>query len=182
MVQLPWCQWSNPERYGWNQSVPHPTKYNEAQIVRIIWGAYYVCAPTCCHTVVFAWKVVKSRFWLAFRVYISLKIKHRQFDNFVVAGGTVSCHNDNLRCHQWRQSCQIATFCFRCLWWLRSDSKKLQVRYRQNSIHPPVSSNLSWLDCDWLYLVVSVLNDIDLRNVITAFILYLLSYLSGEFR
>ena len=31
----------------------------------------------------------------------------RQFDNVVVTGGTVSCHNDNLWCHQWRQSCQI---------------------------------------------------------------------------
>ena len=29
-----------------------------------------------------------------------------QFDNFVATGGTVSCHSDNLRCHQWRQSCQ----------------------------------------------------------------------------
>ena len=30
----------------------------------------------------------------------SLKTKDRQFDNVVVAGGTVSCHNDNLWCHQ----------------------------------------------------------------------------------
>ena len=33
--------------------------------------------------------------------------KDRQFDNFVVTGGTVSCRNDNLWCHQSRQSCQI---------------------------------------------------------------------------
>ena len=30
-----------------------------------------------------------------------------QFDHFVVTGGTVCCCNDNWRCHQWRQSCQI---------------------------------------------------------------------------
>ena len=36
-----------------------------------------------------------------------LKTKSRQFDNFVVTGCTVSCRNDNLRYHQWRQSCQI---------------------------------------------------------------------------
>ena len=37
----------------------------------------------------------------------ALKMKDRQFDNFVVTGGTVSCHYDNLRCHQSRQSRQI---------------------------------------------------------------------------
>ena len=37
----------------------------------------------------------------------TLKTNGRQFDNLVVAGGTVSCHNDNLRCHQWRGGCQI---------------------------------------------------------------------------
>ena len=37
----------------------------------------------------------------------SLKTKDRQFDNVVVTGGTVSCPNDNLWCHQWRQSCEI---------------------------------------------------------------------------
>ena len=36
----------------------------------------------------------------------TLKTKSRQFDNLVVTGGTVSCHSDNLRCHQWRRSCQ----------------------------------------------------------------------------
>ena len=36
-----------------------------------------------------------------------LKTKGRQFDNFVVTGGTVSCRNDNFRCHQIRQCCQF---------------------------------------------------------------------------
>ena len=40
-------------------------------------------------------------------VTISLKTKACQFDNFVVTDGIVSCHDDNLWCHQWRQSCQI---------------------------------------------------------------------------
>ena len=42
----------------------------------------------------------------------TLKTKDRQFDNFVVIDGTVSCHYDNLRCHQWRQSCQIDNLSF----------------------------------------------------------------------
>ena len=36
--------------------------------------------------------------------------KDHQFDNFDVTGGTVSCHNDNLWCHQSRQSCQNGNF------------------------------------------------------------------------
>ena len=38
---------------------------------------------------------------------IALRTNDRQFDNFVVTGGTVSCHNDNLQYHQWWQICQI---------------------------------------------------------------------------
>ena len=41
-----------------------------------------------------------------------LKTKDCQFDNFVVTGCTISCHNDNLRCHQSRQSCQIDNLLF----------------------------------------------------------------------
>ena len=37
----------------------------------------------------------------------TLKTIGRQFDNFVVTGGTVSCRNDNLRCQQWWKNCQI---------------------------------------------------------------------------
>ena len=46
------------------------------------------------------------------RCATTLKTKGCQFDNFVVTGGTVSCRNDNLRCHQWRRSCQIDNFLF----------------------------------------------------------------------
>ena len=38
--------------------------------------------------------------------------KYNQFDNFVVSDGTVSCRNDNLRCHKWHQSCQIGDILF----------------------------------------------------------------------
>ena len=37
----------------------------------------------------------------------ALKTKGHQFGNFVTIGGTVSCHNNKLQCHQWWQSCQI---------------------------------------------------------------------------
>ena len=45
----------------------------------------------------------------------TLKTKSCQFDNFVVIGGTVSCRDDNLRCHQRRQSCQIDDILFSVL-------------------------------------------------------------------
>ena len=35
-----------------------------------------------------------------------------QFDNFVVAGGTVSCHYDNFRCHQWWRGCRADDLLF----------------------------------------------------------------------
>ena len=42
----------------------------------------------------------------------TVKTKARQFDNFVVTGGTVICHNDKLRNHQWRQNSQIGYLLF----------------------------------------------------------------------
>ena len=42
----------------------------------------------------------------------TLKTKGPQFEKFVITGGTVSCHYDNLRCRQWRQSCQINDLLF----------------------------------------------------------------------
>ena len=32
--------------------------------------------------------------------WYSSKTKDCQFDNFIITGGTVSCHYDNLLCHQ----------------------------------------------------------------------------------
>ena len=39
--------------------------------------------------------------------WLTLKTKDRQFNNFVVTGGTASCHYSYLRCRQWRPSSQI---------------------------------------------------------------------------
>ena len=40
------------------------------------------------------------------------KQKDHQFDNIVITGGAVSCHNDNLQCNQWQQSRQIDDLLF----------------------------------------------------------------------
>ena len=37
---------------------------------------------------------------------LNLKAGNRRFDGFGAAGGTMSCHNDNLRCHRWRRACR----------------------------------------------------------------------------
>ena len=50
---------------------------------------YVLWRMLCCHT------------------FITLKTKSRQFDIFVVTGGTISCHNDNLQRNQRQQNCQI---------------------------------------------------------------------------
>ena len=42
----------------------------------------------------------------------SLKTKDRQFGSIVITGGIVSCHYDKLRCHLWRQICQIGDLLF----------------------------------------------------------------------
>ena len=44
-------------------------------------------------------RVCEKVLW-RFNTCNALKTKGRQFDNFVVTGGTVSCRNDNLLCHQ----------------------------------------------------------------------------------
>ena len=53
-------------------------------------------------------------YWNQIKSLITLTITDNkgQFDNFVVTGGTVSCRNDNLRCHRWQQSCQIDDLLF----------------------------------------------------------------------
>ena len=35
-----------------------------------------------------------------------MKAGDRRFDGFGVAGGTMSCHYDNLRYHRWRRACR----------------------------------------------------------------------------
>ena len=43
---------------------------------------------------------------------LTLRARDCQFDNFVVAGGTVSCHYDKLRCHQWWRGCRVDDLLF----------------------------------------------------------------------
>ena len=50
-------------------------------------------------------------------LYWKQKIIKKKFDNFVFTGGSVSCHYDNLRCHQWWQRYQIGDFFFLCHMW-----------------------------------------------------------------
>ena len=53
------------------------------------------------------WKVQFSVWWRYLLGCVETpRTTARHFDNFVVNGGTVSCHDDNLRCHQSQQSCQ----------------------------------------------------------------------------
>ena len=37
---------------------------------------------------------------------LNMKAGDRHFDDFGVAGGTMSCPYDNLRCHRWRRACR----------------------------------------------------------------------------
>ena len=51
---------------------------------------------------------LETTLWQAFmKGQLYKKTKDHQFDKFVVTGGTVICHNDNLQCHQWWQCCQV---------------------------------------------------------------------------
>ena len=54
-------------------------------------------------------------FWSLVR--IMTEKKGRQIDSTVVTSGTVSCRNDNLRCHQWRQCCQFNHLLFSVITW-----------------------------------------------------------------
>ena len=45
-------------------------------------------------------------------VCITLKARDRRFDGFVVTGGAVGCHYDNLRRRRLRRGCRIDDFLF----------------------------------------------------------------------
>ena len=63
---------------------------------------------------------------------VALKTKGCQFDNFVVTDGTVSCHYDNLRCHQWRQNYQINNLLFSMIMQRGSIQKPRHHKWIQN--------------------------------------------------
>ena len=45
-------------------------------------------------------------FYYLINSLLNMKAGDRHFDDFGVAGGTMSCHYDNLRCHRWRRACR----------------------------------------------------------------------------
>ena len=45
-------------------------------------------------------------FLLSHKLSFEYESRDRHFDDFGVAGGTMSCHYDNLRCHRWRRACR----------------------------------------------------------------------------
>ena len=47
-----------------------------------------------------------------YQVIISLKTKNCDNTTFAITGGTLACHNDSLRCHQWRLSWHYHNFQF----------------------------------------------------------------------
>ena len=51
-------------------------------------------------------------YWSGAQESLKTKWQQKQFDNFVITRGTVSCHIDNLQCHQWWDNCQIDDFLF----------------------------------------------------------------------
>ena len=89
--------------------------------------------------------------------YVPLKTKGRQFDNIVVTGGTVSCHNDNLWCHQWRQNCQIEDSLFSVFWKYSSayvpyvcDDCKVMLIFLCPLLWIPVSLIIKACKLDWI--------------------------------
>ena len=74
--------------------------------------------------------------WLKFKDIWTPKRKDRQFDNFVITGGTVSCLKNNLRCHQWWQL--GAT----------SDDKVVKLKNLCFQWRPWIAINESW---DYVY-------------------------------
>ena len=76
--------------------------------------AHYDVTVLCFHA------IMKIERIIVLRKLLTLKTKGRQFYNFVVTGGTVSCQNDNLRCTNNNSAIsnykfvKLTTFCFQC--------------------------------------------------------------------
>ena len=51
---------------------------------------------------------IKLNFFCYYRInsLLNMKAGDRRSDDFGVAGGTMSCHYDNSRCHRWRRACR----------------------------------------------------------------------------
>ena len=74
----------------------------------------------------------------------TLRARDCQFDSFVVAGGTVSCHYDKLRCHQWWRGCRVDE-------WLEKDSTWTGChQLHLHKVNPLESYNSLWpSDVKW---------------------------------
>ena len=77
---------------------------------------------------------------------IPLKTKGCQFDNFVVTGDTVSSRNDNLRCHQRRQSLQIDNLMFSVTEWAHGISSDMwdDESQKQKKISNKSNEGIIW--------------------------------------
>ena len=78
---------------------------------RLIWHLHRFTVITTslkCKRCFVSWFYYAWKFFFYYRINSLLKMKagDRHFDDFGVAGGTMSCHYDNLRCHRWRRACR----------------------------------------------------------------------------
>ena len=89
--------------------------------------------------------------WLihACQIFNDAENKRSSIWQFAVTGGTVSCHYDNLRCHQWRHVVKLTTFCFP--WTVRIKHVKFRIkrfglkRHPRNTMTPLLSPlTMAW--------------------------------------
>ena len=76
------------------------------------------------------WNVLGNLLYHIITVFLLFKLKTegRRLDGFVVAGGTVGCHGDNLRCHRWHLgSLTFAVYGF--LWFSVLDWYDIYTRF-----------------------------------------------------
>ena len=87
------------------------------------------------------------------------KTKDHQYDNFGITAGTISCHYDNLQCHQWCQSCQIN---FMTTYDATSEDKVVKLRIFCFQLHSvqPIHMNHGF----------STRNTINVEKAVTAFV------------
>ena len=82
-------------------------------------------------------------------VYPPWKQKDRQFNNFVVTGGTISCRYDLLWYHQWWQCCQIDNIFFAVPQPAETCGKRPFANAAPTPWKPPSLHLLTLLDRTW---------------------------------
>ena len=86
-------------------------------------------------------------------ISVTLKTKSCRNANFDVIGGTVGCHNDNLRCHQWRQSWHydnswFSVYVNSTLWFTHI------LRNANNCNYVLLMFDCMWLTCHIFFLIL----------------------------